>query len=326
MIPVVKYLLGDHLGSTSLTTDASGAVTSEQRYTAWGEVRTSSGNVLSRYTYTGQYSYTSDFGLMFYNARWYDNSLGRFAQADTIVAGGVQGYDRYAYAGNSPIVYNDPDGHCGVLCIIPITGVVLYAAFSMYATAQVDNANPVGNNASNIWELMKLGVNHADRANITGEGLQSLKDDPSVQGAERNIVAQIGNDPRYGNQAYTIPTNDKYHDDFTADGPSGNWATAFRTENPAFLMVHTAELYAANTKVSEDGTISITWEARDQFDYIPDLLNTGGRSFGSYLAYNAGALAVAPIYYGMLHAKPQVSTTATWNQTIGPSNSCLRCR
>jgi hypothetical protein len=52
---------------------------------------------------------------MFYNARWYDPALGRFAQADSVVPDGVQGYDRYAYANNNPILYNDPTGHvsCG---------------------------------------------------------------------------------------------------------------------------------------------------------------------------------------------------------------------
>ena len=48
---------------------------------------------------------------MFYNARWYDPSLGRFAQADTIVPGGVQGLDRYAYVQNNPLRYIDPTGH-----------------------------------------------------------------------------------------------------------------------------------------------------------------------------------------------------------------------
>jgi len=52
-----------------------------------------------------------DFGLMFYNARWYDPYLGRFAQADTIIPGGVQGYDRYGYSNNSPLRYTDPSGH-----------------------------------------------------------------------------------------------------------------------------------------------------------------------------------------------------------------------
>ena len=78
------------------------------------------------YTYTGQYSYsipfgdmddpttsgvTEGFGLMFYNARWYDPTLGRFAQADTVIPGGAQGYDRYAYANNTPLNYTDPSGH-----------------------------------------------------------------------------------------------------------------------------------------------------------------------------------------------------------------------
>ncbi len=75
------------------------------------EVRYASGVTPTDYTYTGQYSYASDFGLMYYHARWYDPSLGRFAQADTIVPGGVQGYDRYAYTNNNPVRYTDPSGH-----------------------------------------------------------------------------------------------------------------------------------------------------------------------------------------------------------------------
>ena len=54
---------------------------------------------------------TEGFGLMFYNARWYDPAIGRFAQADTMIPGGVQGLDRYAYTNNNPIKYVDPTGH-----------------------------------------------------------------------------------------------------------------------------------------------------------------------------------------------------------------------
>lgn len=107
----LKFLVGDHLGSTSLTTDANGTLVSELRYKAWGEVRYESGTTPTKYTYTGQYSYTSDFGLMFYNARWVDVSLGRFVQADSIVSGGAQGYDRYTYGLNNPSRYTDPSGH-----------------------------------------------------------------------------------------------------------------------------------------------------------------------------------------------------------------------
>ena len=54
------------------------------------------------------------FGLMYYNARWYDASLGRFAQADSIVptsTQGTQAWDRYAYVNGNPVRYNDPTGH-----------------------------------------------------------------------------------------------------------------------------------------------------------------------------------------------------------------------
>ena len=113
----LNYILGDHLGSTSIVTNAAGALVSQQLYTPWGETRYSSGLSPTQYQYTGQYSYTADFGLMYYNARWYDPALGRFAQADSIVPPGVQGLDRYAYVNNNPMRYTDPSGHsidCGI--------------------------------------------------------------------------------------------------------------------------------------------------------------------------------------------------------------------
>ena len=105
------YLIGDHLGSTSLVTDAAGTVVSETRYKAWGEVRYQSGVTPTEYQFTSQYSYAADFGLLFYNARFYDPSLSRFISADTIVPPGVQGLDRYAYTFNNPLRYTDPTGH-----------------------------------------------------------------------------------------------------------------------------------------------------------------------------------------------------------------------
>jgi RHS repeat-associated protein len=107
----VSYLLSDQLGSTSITTNATGTKIAELRYGAWGDVRYTSGTTPTDYTYTGQYSNMTDFGLMYYNARWYDPVLGRMAQADSIVPGGAQGWDRYAYVRNAPARYTDPTGH-----------------------------------------------------------------------------------------------------------------------------------------------------------------------------------------------------------------------
>jgi RHS repeat-associated protein len=79
-----------------------------------GEVRYTSNYTPTKYQYTGQYSYASDFGLLFYNARMYDPVLGRFTSADSLIPGGMQGLDRYAYVNNDPVRYNDPSGH--VVC------------------------------------------------------------------------------------------------------------------------------------------------------------------------------------------------------------------
>ena len=107
----LAYLHGDHLGSVSLTTDASGAVTSQQNYDAWGKGRgTVGGTSPTTMNYTGQKR--DDTGLLFYNARYYDPGIGRFLSADTIAIGkDSQSRNRYTYVGNNPINRIDPSGH-----------------------------------------------------------------------------------------------------------------------------------------------------------------------------------------------------------------------
>jgi RHS repeat-associated protein len=127
----VEYMIGDHLGSTSVTTDSAGAKVSEIRYKPWGEIRswwtdTALASLpsysLTKQTFTGQRSYMDDpstiategFGLMDYNARMYDPYLNRFTQPDSIVplaSQGTQAWDRYAYANNNPVRNVDPSGH-----------------------------------------------------------------------------------------------------------------------------------------------------------------------------------------------------------------------
>ncbi len=114
----LNYLLGDHpsltlgtcLGSQAITTDSNGNRTGEIRYMPWGTERYTWGTTPTTYNFTGQ-RVEASLGLLFYNARWYDASLGRFIQADSVVPGGVQGLDRYAYVGNNPLNYIDPTGN-----------------------------------------------------------------------------------------------------------------------------------------------------------------------------------------------------------------------
>jgi hypothetical protein len=48
--------------------------------------------------------------------------LGRWIQPEA--AQGVQAWDRYAYVNNSPVNFNDPSGHCLVLCTAIIGGAI----------------------------------------------------------------------------------------------------------------------------------------------------------------------------------------------------------
>jgi RHS repeat-associated protein len=86
----VYYLLGDHLGSTSLTANSSGGKVAELRYHPWGGKRFASGTTPTARRYTGQIE-DAAIGLYFYNARYYDGALGRFIQADSIVPGAASG-------------------------------------------------------------------------------------------------------------------------------------------------------------------------------------------------------------------------------------------
>ncbi|MCP4529089.1 MAG: RHS repeat-associated core domain-containing protein [Aestuariibacter sp.] len=113
---VVYYLHGDHLGSTSLSTDSSGAEVTGSRtlYYPYGEERwsASGGTLTTDYGFTGQRR-ERGIGLYDYNARFYDPALGRFVSADTIVPspGNPQSLNRYSYARNSPLNRIDPSGH-----------------------------------------------------------------------------------------------------------------------------------------------------------------------------------------------------------------------
>jgi RHS repeat-associated protein len=109
---VVYYLHGDHLGSTSLTTDQNQNIVSEVRYLPYGQERWTNGATPTDFTFTGQRA-EAGFGLMDYNARYYNPRLGQFVSPDTVVPEeeNPQHWNRYSYVSNNPLKYTDPNGH-----------------------------------------------------------------------------------------------------------------------------------------------------------------------------------------------------------------------
>jgi RHS repeat-associated protein len=295
------WLYADHLGSTTLTASLNGLggdLISTLSYTAWGETRASSGTTPTSIRYTGQRE--AEAGLYFYQARWYDPALGRFAQADTMIPGqDAVAFDRYAYTNNNPVRYKDPSGHCAIcLVAVFIIGAVMLTG---------DTSHLRAGDASSAFDLVKMGLQHEKHANIVNEGLKSLQDDPSVKAAQGRLVDRITNKPEYRKQAYS---NDDVSDQFTANGHSGNWKQAAQENNQAFWMVHTGIISATNIKVSADGTISTTWHIHDDFDFIP------GPDHAE--EYNYWASKVHYIYNELLGAEESYPVDAYWNETIPP--------
>ena len=91
---------------------------SKARYDPFGTMTTAPATnpSISSHGFTGHRhnnTGTNDLGLIYMNARYYMPGIGRFISADTIVPepANPQSFNRYAYALNNPIKYNDPSGH-----------------------------------------------------------------------------------------------------------------------------------------------------------------------------------------------------------------------
>jgi RHS repeat-associated protein len=108
----VYWLLGDHLGSTSLTLNSSGTKTGELRYKAYGETRYTWGTTPTDHRFTDQLQ--DDYIKLYHmGARWYDSYINRWISPDTIIPDftNPQSLNRFSYTLGNPLKYIDPTGH-----------------------------------------------------------------------------------------------------------------------------------------------------------------------------------------------------------------------
>ena len=110
----------NHLGSASVVTDGNGDMKERIEYYPFGTYR---GRPdfdpqfpAVNYTFTDQED-DDELGLYNYKSRLYDPVLGRFLSPDSRVPdpGNPQALNRYIYCLNSPLIYEDPSGHFGIL-------------------------------------------------------------------------------------------------------------------------------------------------------------------------------------------------------------------
>ncbi|MEN3157341.1 FG-GAP-like repeat-containing protein [Alkalimonas sp. NCh-2] len=155
---VIRYMLGDHLGSTHVVANANGVAEQVMSFDVFGARRdteswglrhaeASSGLLTSALTlrgYTG-HEQIDDVGLVHMGGRVYDPILGRFLQADPFIQqpNNIQNFNRYSYVLNNPLNATDPSGYFFQMLVIwavnyvaaaTLTGAA-FTAFTMAMTA-----------------------------------------------------------------------------------------------------------------------------------------------------------------------------------------------
>jgi RHS repeat-associated protein len=115
------YHSTDHEGSTDVITDSSGNIVWDGDYEAFGSVVRSNGSIRFDASYTGK-EFDVDTGLYYFNARWYDPTLGRFISEDPA----RDGDNWFAYVGNNPMSHIDPNGLEDTPLIQPPAGALPY--------------------------------------------------------------------------------------------------------------------------------------------------------------------------------------------------------
>jgi RHS repeat-associated protein len=324
------FVISDYLGSTSIVTDANGTVVSETKYKAWGEIRQNTGTSPTNYTYTGQYSYTTGFGLMFYNARWYDPSLRRFAQADTIIPGGVQGYDRFAYAANNPLRYIDPTGHrnCeedGYNCPGNSKANINAGRLIGWWTGSSRGYKGSGwahgprraiaslldrpKTASNLGEFLVASLLHEDSVTITGPLLEDLKRDPAIKSIQEKTMAIVINNKDFGSRPIT--SGEFYYPEVGGERATGKlWYVQPETLQVALNpLTWTLRHFTLGVRyfADENKDVQITYTAYD----IANLRVEGDRSS----SYDRAVTRLGFYWHEVLGGNDQMEVYASWTSS-----------
>ena len=91
----------------------------EYAYDSWGRQISCTGSLASTlgaqnpFRYRG-YVYDAETGFYYVSSRYYDPEIGRYLNADSVIAGvggSVQGYNLFAYCFNNPVNMSDSSGH-----------------------------------------------------------------------------------------------------------------------------------------------------------------------------------------------------------------------
>jgi RHS repeat-associated protein len=199
---VPAFYHADGLGSTRALSNLAGQRTDAYSYDAFGATRSHTGSSGQSFTFAGEQG-DGEVGLVFLRARYYDAQIGRFVSQDPHpgVLIDPQSFNKYAYAGNNPVLLADDDGRF----IIPliVIGVVGYSAYQAWDNF-LDRANQMETNMRGYyqfdfenpeWQQKYENYNPAkDYASTLAAGVHAGVSTPgtSLSGPPPGITGSIG--------------------------------------------------------------------------------------------------------------------------------------
>ena len=131
--PTVETYHADQIGSIREITNADGSVRTTYLTDEYGNRTSVRGADDQPFQFTGE-QVDPESGFVYLRARYYDPGIGRFITRDTWpgTAGVPESLSRYGFAGNNPINYGDPSGHClGPLALICVGAVLGGGAYTV---------------------------------------------------------------------------------------------------------------------------------------------------------------------------------------------------
>ena len=137
--------------------NTSGTAVVTYTYDAWGKLLETGGSMastlgaLNPLRYRG-YVYDTETGLYYLQSRYYDPEVGRFINADGLVATGVGllGNNMFAYCNNNPSNFKDTGGY------LPISSGIVSPQISRYELVQTGNGNITEEKDDNSEKVFKV--------------------------------------------------------------------------------------------------------------------------------------------------------------------------
>jgi len=127
---LVRYQLGNHLGSASLELDDQAQIISYEEYFPYGNTSyqavRSQTETTKRYRYTGK-ERDEESGLYYHGARYYAPWIARWTSADPAVL--MDGLNAFTYVRANPVMFTDPTGKFVPFIVVAVLKALAVGAY-----------------------------------------------------------------------------------------------------------------------------------------------------------------------------------------------------